>query len=99
MLTKTAVGKLPLNQRIRWARKRTGLSQEHFAARIGTTRRHMIRIEQGQTKRPGPELLDKIAEATDQPRAFFDTEEDEGDAALATELLGLLRRVKTEARA
>ncbi len=38
------------------------LSQEWLAEQVGISRRHMIRIENGE-HRPEPELRDKIAEA------------------------------------
>lgn len=65
---------MPLGQRIVWARKRKGISQERLADLIGTSRRHMIRIEKGQ-HRPGPVFIARIAEATEQPEEFFDDEE------------------------
>ena len=37
------------------------ISQERLAAAVGTSRRHMIRIENGE-HRPSPELRDRIAE-------------------------------------
>ena len=46
--------------RIRRARKRAGISQERLAAQVGTTRRHMIRLENGEHL-PRPVLRDKIA--------------------------------------
>lgn len=74
--TRAAARKLPLHQRIIWARKRKGISQERLAEQIGTSRRHMIRVEKGQ-HRPGPALRARIAAATEQPEAFFDDAEDE----------------------
>ena len=48
-------------QAYRTARKRGHISQERLAAEIGITRRHMIRIENGE-HRPLPGLRDRIAE-------------------------------------
>lgn len=48
---------------IREARRSTGLSQENFAAEVGTTRRHQIRIENGE-HRPNAVLLARIAVRT-----------------------------------
>jgi transcriptional regulator with XRE-family HTH domain len=67
----------PLHERIVWARKQQGISQERFAELIGTTRRHMIRIEKG-THRPRRELLARIAEAAGVPEDFFDDDEEPG---------------------
>lgn len=47
----------------RKARKRANprISQERLALAVGITRRHMIRIENGE-HRPSPELRDRIAD-------------------------------------
>lgn len=60
-----------VGQRIVWARKRKGISQERLAELIGTSRRHMNRIETGRTVRPTDRFLERIAEATEQDVAFF----------------------------
>lgn len=73
-LSRAAASKLPLNQRIIWARNRADISQEWLALSIGTSRRHMIRIEGGQS-RPGPVFRARIAEVTGQPPEFFEDEE------------------------
>lgn len=86
-MTPAAARALPLNQRILWARKRKGISQERLAAEIGTTRRHMIRIEKGQTRNPGLALLARIAEVTEQPRELFLDEDDEEGAHLSLDAL------------
>lgn len=75
-LTKKAVSRLPVGQRIRWARERKGISQEKLAAMIGTSRRHMIRVEKGQHM-PGRKLVARIAEATEQPEKFFEADDEE----------------------
>jgi transcriptional regulator with XRE-family HTH domain len=78
-LPEAAARKLPLNERIVWARKQKGISQERLANEIATSRRHMIRIEKGKHQ-PGPVFRARIAEATEQPVAFFEDEDDkEGD--------------------
>lgn len=46
---------------IRRLRKRTGISQERLAAQVGTTRRHMIRLENGEHL-PSTVLRDRIAD-------------------------------------
>lgn len=48
---------------------------------IGTSRRHMIRIEKG-LHRPGPLFRARIAEATEQPDDFFEDEDDEEAARM-----------------
>lgn len=76
LLTLASARRLPLHERIVWARKRKGISQERLAERIGTSRRHMIRIEKG-LHRPGPEFRARIADATEQPPEFFSDDDDE----------------------
>lgn len=51
-----------LGERIRAARKRAGLSHDTLAARVGTSRQHLIRLEKG-IHHPKPEMLSRIAEA------------------------------------
>lgn len=91
MVTAAAARNLPLHQRIVWARHNKGISQERLAEQIGTSRRHMIRIEKGQ-HRPGPRLRARIAEATDQPGEFFADEDDE-ESDPVSDLMSALRRV------
>jgi len=67
--------------RIKRARKRTGLSQELFAVEVGTTRRHMIRLENGEHL-PSSALRDRIAERTGQSRDEFQSSDDDEEAAL-----------------
>lgn len=62
--------KYDIGAKIVSARKRTGISQENFAPLVGTTRRHLIRLEKGR-HRPSADLLARIAEATGQPESFF----------------------------
>src|SRR6185369_3931795 len=72
----------PLNERIRWAREHATagrISQERFAAMIGTSRRHLMRIENGSTQRPRAALLARIAEASGHGLEFFIDEDDEED--------------------
>ena len=58
--------------RIRWARKSAGLSQEKLAEVVGTSRRHVIRWEQGT--RPGAYYRKRLARATGQPELLFEAE-------------------------
>src|SRR4051794_4973983 len=99
-VTPVAARRLPLHQRIVWARKRKGISQEKLAGQIGTSRRHMIRIEKG-VHRPGPEFLTRIAEATEQDESFFDDDDEESDlpADLVKALVPLVRLLDRAGRA
>src|SRR6476659_1868059 len=72
---------LSVGKRIIWARKRKGISQERLAELIGTSRRHMVRIETGAVRQPGPVFVARIAEVTGCPEELFADEEDE-EAAL-----------------
>lgn len=49
--------------RIKSVRRRAGISQERLAAEVGTTRRHLIRLENGEHL-PGRALRDRILAAT-----------------------------------
>lgn len=81
--------------RIRRARKRTGLSQERLAAEIGTTRRHMIRLENGQHL-PSGQLRDRIAQATGQPAETFQSADDDEEADLSTVSLDDFLRLRVQ---
>ncbi len=56
----------PFGQRLRYWRRRSGLSQLHLAAEAGTTPRHLSFIETGRS-RPGRELVLRLAAALDVP--------------------------------
>lgn len=87
------------HKRIVWARKRKGISQEALAGMIGTSRRHMIRIEKG-LHRPGQKFVGRIAEATGQPESFFSTEEpvdEEDESDVASDLHRALQRLVKQA--
>jgi transcriptional regulator with XRE-family HTH domain len=71
------IRELPLGQRIKWARKRAGLSHDSLVDRVGSTRSHLIKIEKGKVNRPRQELRDRIADATGVPRELFTDEDDE----------------------
>lgn len=59
------------------------MSQERLAAIIGTTRRHMIRLENGEHL-PSIALRDKIAEAVGTSReAIQAADEDDEDSSMA----------------
>jgi len=63
---------------IRRARKRVGKSQERLAAEIGTTRRHMIRLENGEHL-PSGGLRDRIVEATGDASGAIQSSDDEDE--------------------
>lgn len=72
-----SVKKLPLGDRVRWARKRAGLSHDRLIERLGRSNRsHLIKIEQGKHL-PGRELRDAIADACGVSRDLFADEDDE----------------------
>ena len=50
------------------ARSNPRISQERLALAVGITRRHMIRIENGE-HRPSPELRDRIADVLGADRS------------------------------
>lgn len=54
------------------------MSQERAAAEVGTSRRHWIRWESGETS-PNPAYLDRIASVLDAPELLDD--EDDAEAA------------------
>lgn len=61
---------LTVGEKIRWARKRCGLSLDRLGEAVGTSRQHLIRLEAGRHV-PRQDLLERIADATGQPVAFF----------------------------
>lgn len=77
-----------LGAQIRSARKRAGLSHDKLGAQVGTSRQHLIRLEQGQHA-PSEKLLARIAEATGQPLELpangsgpDDEDDEESDAGM-----------------
>lgn len=88
-----------LGERIRFARKRAGLSHDRLGAIVGTSRQHLIRIEKGIHK-PRPELLGRIAEATgsdlDALLEQSSDDEDEESDAVAALMVALKRFVRAE---
>ena len=59
-------------RRIRASRHRQGLSQEKLAELLGTSRRHVIRWENGHT-RPGPGYAAKLAQVLGEDAKAFHT--------------------------
>jgi transcriptional regulator with XRE-family HTH domain len=76
--------------RIREARVAAGFSQEAFAAEIGTSRRHIMRLERGD-HRPGRPMLTRIAAVTGREAKWIDPDAKEEDMQIASALLELLR--------
>lgn len=68
-----------LGRKIKAARNASGLSHDKLAEKVGTSRRHLIKLEHGM-HRPGPEMLAKIAEATGQPLELSGDDEDDESA-------------------
>lgn len=85
-----------IHERIAWARKRKGISQERLAEMVGTSRRHVIRWE--KTVLPRQEFQERLAEALDQDPEFFNGdagEDDEDESELSLD--ALLARVVNDA--
>lgn len=84
---------MSLGARWKWARNSKKLSHDRLAAMAGTTRRHLIRIEKDEVKRPGAELTQRVADATEQPTSLLSPDEEDEEADLALDLMRVLRRV------
>lgn len=67
--------KLRFAAALRTARTRAGMSQERAATAVGTSRRHWIRWETGETS-PNPAYLERIADVLNAPE-LLESEEDE----------------------
>lgn len=78
-VAETVVAGLTVGKRIRWTRRAMGLSMDKLAARLGTSRRQVIRWEQ-DVNRPGPVYVARLAEVLEQPLSYF-LNDDEEDAA------------------
>jgi len=82
-----------LGRRIREARNRLGISQEHLAQLVGTHRRHVIRWEQG-LHAPTGVYAERLAEILKEREGFVEEEkDDEREAEIVSELLDSLRRI------
>lgn len=78
----TEIQRLPLNERVRWARKSAGLSHDRLVERLGRSNRgHLIKIERGDHV-PRSDLRDAIADATGVPRELFGDDDDEESSAM-----------------
>lgn len=78
--------------RIRKAREKAGYSQERLALRIGTSRRNMLRWENGHNL-PRAEHIERIAEATGKTTDYFLGEDEEEEAALSADLARVLHNL------
>lgn len=102
--------KLQFAESLKTARKRANMSQERAASAVGTSRRHWIRWESGETS-PNPAYLERIASVLDAPELLGADEDEEAapvdfadaiqlmferavDAALERKLSTLEQRVK-----
>jgi transcriptional regulator with XRE-family HTH domain len=65
-------------QEIARARRHKGISQELFAQQIGITRRHMIRLENGENL-PSGGLRDRMADVLDVDRDEIRSADDDDD--------------------
>lgn len=76
------------------ARRNKGISQERLSVMVNTTRRHMIRLENGEHL-PSGDLRDRIAEACGVERAEIksadDDAEEESDPIAGATVEDLLR--------
>lgn len=82
-----------LGARIRQARKRTGISQEKLAPLVGTTRRHLIRLENGEHQ-ASKALAARIGAALGHdPGEFRNGDDDEEEDEAVDALVAALRRV------
>jgi transcriptional regulator with XRE-family HTH domain len=78
--------------KIRAARTEAGLSQEALAGRINTSRRNILRWENGHNT-PRAQHIVAIGRETGKDAAYFLGDEDEEEAALARDLLELVRGI------
>lgn len=87
-ITEAPTRRSPLKERIRWARENPRsnggerISQEKFASLIGTSRRHVMRIERGDNM-PRQALISRIADATGHSEEFFSDDDEEDSSTVA----------------
>lgn len=95
-MSNTATHKFSDNgRRIRAARHLTGLSQENFAPLIGTDRRHLIKLENGE-HRPRKGMRDLIVSITGTEEQIDSSDDEEDDIVAA--LLDSLKRTYAKRR-
>lgn len=81
-----------IGSRIREARGKVGLSQEAFAARINTSRRHVMRLERGQHM-PSEPMLERIADVTGSTVEELVGDDDDEETSMTLDEF-LLHRVR-----
>lgn len=69
------------------------ISQERLAERVGTTRRHMIRLENGEN-RPSVGLRDRIADELGVPRETLLAADEDDEESLPTMSLDEFLRLR-----
>ena len=79
--------------KIRRARELTGLGKEKFADQVGTTRRHMIRLENGEHLPSGP-LRDRIVEVTGTEERIESSDDQDEEAQKMAFLADINRRIE-----
>lgn len=89
MTLKTSYPK-SIGERIVWARKRKGISQVRLAEIIGTSQRHISRMETNRNA-PREPMREKLGEALDQKPGFFNGSEDDDEEADSLSLDDMLR--------
>lgn len=89
--------KMHFAARLKLARKKANISQERAAAAVGTSRRHWIRWESGETT-PNPAYLERIAEVLDDPSLTERDDDDEEESDLAAFLISALRSYQQTAK-
>lgn len=77
-----------VGRQIRRARLAAGLSHDRLAATVGTSRQHLIKLEKGQHL-PGEAMIARIADATDKPVEYFESEDDEESDQVPRTMLDL----------
>lgn len=81
-----------VGRKIRLARLSANMSHDQLAAKVGTSRQHLIKLEKGQHL-ARPEMLAKIAEATKKSERFFESDDDEESDPVADLFAAFLRVV------
>lgn len=95
-LTQTSVSRMcremPRGARIKFARTYASKTLDGLAAEVGTSRQHLIRLEQGKHN-PTPALAARIAEKTGVPVELIRDEEDDEESDPVAALHRALLRV------
>ncbi len=83
--------KMRFAERLKDARKRSGMSQERAAQHIGTSRRHWIRWETGETM-PHQDYLARISTTLEAPELleFADDDEEAARVSARVDMLEVL---------